>query len=1183
MRRTAIVSVVLILLGTAVSGAVTVDLTAENEITVTIDNDLGEFTFGSIGGYDYITSPEAVYLPAGGVPGLPMKAYNISIPWDKRAIDVAAVCLKSIVLDGDFYVVPTQPPAVLGERAVEWVEGRPDIYRATRPYPDLLVGGLHQGFMGDAHVLSFHLSPFVWNPETGRLTFCREVKVRIEFEPFAPKHRVRPPADGRRTFREAVARTVVNPSDLARFGPPAARRPLLGASMLDEGAFEYVVIAVDSMAAAYQPLVDWKTRKGIPATVVTREWIYATYTGEYVQEQIRNFIKDAYQTWGTVWVLLGGDTDLVPSRSCFAMDCEIGGPPGNVIRADLYYSDLDGTWNDNGETPFGEVEDNVDMYPDVFVGRAPARSVADAQVFVDKVLTYEKNPPADYALKMLMPGEVLWLDPFTDAGEGLNRIDEDFIPPRFDPILKLYETLGNETVESVLAAMSAGQNFVLHDGHCSEDVMGAGNGYIYLTDTDTLSNWPRNFILNSIGCWPAAIDRDCIAEHLMNNPDGGCVAFIGNCRYGWGSPGNPGFGYSDKFQHEWARWVFANNVLPLGASLAEHKIAFVSFAGDENVYRWNEYQINLLGDPEMPAWTDEPAPLEVAVSPAVLKDGDEATVVVEDSGGLVEGALVCLMNGVDLYEKGLTDETGTIRFGVSTSSPDSLHLTVTAPNHAHRAIEVPVETEGVVLAWTDVAVLDGGDARVNPGEIADIAVRIKNFGTEPDSGVWGVLRAGDAPCSVVDSVLYYGNVPAGSEVDCLSPARVELDSALVCGRSIVLELVLGDSASGAWSGRIPLVVATPIFSVTSYGVNDLATGDGDFVADPGENVLLTLEVYNSGLTYDGAAVTVQSLDPYVAVSDSVTDLGVIRAASASYSLHDVQVAPGCPETHVARLLATVETAGSGVFQDTVYFDVGDLSFTDDCEGGDASWTYGGLWHLTSYRSHSDSMSWYFGNDVTHTYPSNASGDLVSRDFIAGEANRLSFWFRHEFTTYGVDGVHVVMLLNGVPDTLDFIGSGGALDGLDNAPLGIVTDWVKWDRALEGVAPGDTVAFKFGFSSDNTDVAEGMYIDDIGFTCKSPVHSGVGNEDLSRGPIDLRLSPNPVRNAVTMYLGDSKAASITVYGIDGRLVVRLERPAGRASVAWDLKDASGRRVAPGIYVARTMGGGLSRSAKLVVLE
>jgi len=118
------------------------------------------------------------------------------------------------------------------------------------------------------------------------------------------------------------------------------------------------------------------------------------------------------------------------------------------------------------------------------------------------------------------------------------------------------------------------------------------------------------------------------------------------------------------------------------------------------------------------------------------------------------------------------------------------------------------------------------------------------------------------------------------------------------------------------------------------------------------------------------------------------------------------------------------------------------------------------------------------------------------------------------TTYGTDGVYVIVHTGGVADTLDFIGSGGALDG-SGGVLNIASSWVKWERLIEDAMPGDTLTLEFGFISDDVDVAEGMYIDDIGFTCRTPVLTGVPDSPGPFAARGLSVFPNPASKAATM--------------------------------------------------------------------
>ena len=64
------------------------------------------------------------------------------------------------------------------------------------------------------------------------------------------------------------------------------------------------------------------------------------------------------------------------------------------------------------------------------------------------------------------------------------------------------------------------------------------------------------------------------------------------------------------------------------------------------------------------------------------------------------------------------------------------------------------------------------------------------------------------------------------------------------------------------------------------------------------------------------------------------------------------------------------------------------------------------------------------------------------------------------------------------------------------------------------------------------------------------------------------------------------AEVSVFDVSGRLVrtvVRGEYGAGYHTVAWDGKDAGGRRVAAGIYFLRAESAGHTKTLKLVVLR
>jgi hypothetical protein len=216
---------------------------------------------------------------------------------------------------------------------------------------------------------------------------------------------------------EAVKGMVENPD-------VASTYPLLGEKPLD--TYKYVIITSSDLVSAFEPLKNQKISKLGSAEIFTVSGITSTYSGVDTQEKIRNFIKDYYNNHGTEWVLLGGDVEIVPHRGCYGKVYSTSGwVIDENIPCDLYYSDLDGSWNADGDSIWGEVEDNVDLLWDVAVGRAPVNTATEATNFVNKALTYEQNPPLGY----LMNAELTayWLDASTNEAVLKDYIESNYL------------------------------------------------------------------------------------------------------------------------------------------------------------------------------------------------------------------------------------------------------------------------------------------------------------------------------------------------------------------------------------------------------------------------------------------------------------------------------------------------------------------------------------------------------------------------------------------------------------------------------------------------------------------------------------------------------------------------------------------------------------------------------------
>ena len=212
---------------------------------------------------------------------------------------------------------------------------------------------------------------------------------------------------------------------------------------------------------------------------------------------------------------------------------------GVHVETDLYYADLQGTWNEDGDDNWGEVpDDNVDGYPDVYVGRLPASTSEEAEDLVEKVISYEDEEfsDADWFTRALLLGT----DPFKDyegaEGEILkDYIEENYIWANFTTT-KLYETQGTLSRQAIIDHINQGYGFVNFAGHGWPTYWYLGNGYYYDSDAYSQTNGEKLPLVAAMACLTSrfAGSYECIGEKFLLNPDGGAIAYFGSTRVAWG-------------------------------------------------------------------------------------------------------------------------------------------------------------------------------------------------------------------------------------------------------------------------------------------------------------------------------------------------------------------------------------------------------------------------------------------------------------------------------------------------------------------------------------------------------------------------------------------------------------------------------------------------------------------------
>jgi len=174
----------------------------------------------------------------------------------------------------------------------------------------------------------------------------------------------------------------------------------------DVDVYKLLIIAPGVFHRALQPLVDHKNAMGLPTRLVTLDEVYQQmyWHGRDDAEKVKYFVKTAIEEWGIQYVLLvgGRSSQLRPTWYCPVRYVSMVDDWDTEYLSDLYFADIYdahgnfSSWDSNNNGIFGEwypnqtaQDTNIDLIPDVSVGRLPCRSVQEVNTMVHKIITYE--------------------------------------------------------------------------------------------------------------------------------------------------------------------------------------------------------------------------------------------------------------------------------------------------------------------------------------------------------------------------------------------------------------------------------------------------------------------------------------------------------------------------------------------------------------------------------------------------------------------------------------------------------------------------------------------------------------------------------------------------------------------------------------------------------------------------
>ncbi|WP_195660158.1 MULTISPECIES: C25 family cysteine peptidase [Bacteroides] len=887
------------IIGTVIVLLVSWALNAQIDGTIRWERD-SDFTLQLNNSYTEIGT-ESEYITTVGMPQIPFCTKTFLVPVNAE-VSLRIESVRKNLITKDIMLYPVQPRVpIVFDMVNDWVEPDSTVYNSSNPFP-----GKYAEIISDREDFGYHLVtvrfyPLEYIPKKKELYSC-EISFSLIYsaaKSLFSAHTVKNQSEVLKRLDRDYIRSIVDNKEMLDNFFPNIKQPASFASdrssisSLEYKLPEYLIITNENLKSAFQLLADWKMKKGVPTIIETVENIVVSYPGSDLQEKIRNYLIYMRRNYGSLFVLLGGDTNIIPARVKKSRD----GKNKDWVAVDFYYACVEnGNFDDNGNNIFfeyGDYSESKDLGWSFRLGRAPVENLSEAEIFVNKIIHYEKaDMNIDYSyMKNSMAADAFIKKKednkgsLSDSGRenianyynntGLNRwlIYDHYNCNNNTSVCNgrhnddKYIDTSNKGEElnkiNFISALQDGGNsglnhfhLIYHMDHSSAGSMGTSskdkNESVSNWDIDNLHNGYYYNILMSGGCSPADITKDCIVEHFLTNSDGGAVAVFGNTDSG----------YSDEHKtfDIFLKELFAYNsgsINRYSLAVLHQKIMDDYFKKALDGFAKN-CAFHLFGDPEMQVWTDIPKTLNVSITPESLQTGNNTITVVINGLPQNDDARICIQKKDELYiVDQLTNGSHTINVPVQTLGV--VNVTVTAHNFrpVERDIQVLQNGSEPAIAVEDLiyndkgtdASIGNGDGQLDAGETIELTVKLRNTGNSALNGVTASLVSTSGDIEIVNANATFGNIAGNAVVGSVAPFvfKINKDSGEhLRNNSSGINLNLQISVNGETKTQ-PLKIDNIYASEIEIGNQKIIwTSNGNTTIEAGETVKMNIDLMNIG-------------------------------------------------------------------------------------------------------------------------------------------------------------------------------------------------------------------------------------------------------------------------------------------------------------------------------------------------
>ncbi|HLN21904.1 MAG TPA: C25 family cysteine peptidase [Bacteroidales bacterium] len=823
-----------------------------------------------------IAIPEHIQSTEAGMPELPVFSKLLSVPENSK-ITIRISEVKSSGLNPGRKMAGLLYPAQ--ESEIKAVQDDRKIFRmdkATYKKRTLLesdtVNIVYEGISRNRTLANIYIRPVRYNPGKNTIEVITSMKIDVAFTGNAPKTVKQESV----LFSESVSKGVINPDLIRDFSTGPAG----------------MIILTDTMfRKQLAPFIRWKTQKGFRMQVLFKGTGLAGNNYSELKDTLKKiYLAATDEIPAPEYLMIIGDVNKVPNSQAAS---------GNIT--DLYYGEFDG---------------NGDYLPEMYIGRIPASDTSELSSVLKKIIQYEKFEFADtnsfynnalattgydVAHKQYMNGQVHYQ--VTNYLTPMNYITGKYFyhTSETDPVkvLTILEAQKKNIIDSMINI--GGLSFINYSGH------GSASGWLNLSilasDVTRFENRNMYPFIISNACLTGQFDKSTsFGNRMVLEKQKGAVTFIGCSNdsywdedYFWAIGAGPiseNPAYNNKGQGIFDRLFHTHGEVPGEWSYTAGQI---NYAGNLSVsaststrkkYYWETY--NIIGDPSLIPILGKPRKFNISL-PDTLPNGIKTLMLNADPF-----SYIAVSHSDTLWDATFAGSSGSATLNLPDISNDSCLVVITGQNR-YPVIKTIFfsDLKGEFLNLESYSVNDkegNNDGQPDYGERFCLDLVLKNLGNSAADNISIGLTPGSEWLNI--------------EKDTVNVKRIEPGSSGIITYSLMMRVVgnVPDLEIAPVSIKITcnatekiipveLLLHSPVLSIPTFTINDDKTGNGDFIADPGETLDLAFIIRNEGTSDASGDFSLSSANPAIDIDNPSVKSGILKHSETTFIPVRVKLSP----------------------------------------------------------------------------------------------------------------------------------------------------------------------------------------------------------------------------------------------------------------------------------------------------